>query len=221
MRDKEKGVTLIELIIVFVLIIIITGAVRINAGRYGKFLSVEREAMKVAQDIREMSNKARAMERVPSGSLPAGIIDDYEKGRYMTLYGIRAEGGASEYQKVAYIIDKEAEDILGEIKLSQGLILETVSLEQGKINASTIADAYFENGVIKKNEFIEEVKEIEIVFISSEPKIYIYGVGYYDAVVATIECTFDADYVDMIISSKDNSETRSIRVKDTGLIEVN
>lgn len=113
-EKDSKGFTLLELLVVFIIIAIVSSILLVNYRNTGQQFAVQRSAHKLAQDIRRASEMAMAAQECCGGIVPPG-------------YGIFLQGGSSNY-----ILYADTQPSSGnEFYTSADSRLETINLESG------------------------------------------------------------------------------------------
>lgn len=128
--NRQKGFTLVELIVAISIVIIFTGITLINYRGSGKQLALQRSANKLAQDVRKAQAMAMSAKELTAGVVPPGygaFFKEADNKQYI-LYADTApppdgnnfySGGDSEIEVV---------------KLEQGVVIQDINTAPDKVS---------------------------------------------------------------------------------------
>jgi len=204
-KKRERGMTLIELMVVVSVIFIISGVTWVNFRATGGIFELERGANLMAQNIRRSLEMTMAMvDVVPVASncrtniIPSNLI----------AYGVTINTGTSTYQRMAYIINASRTNPgFGNIVCEAEI--ERVAFERGIVQSIEIVSG----GVTTTT------STLRIIFTPPHPRTFIGRIST-STVGGVVRWHSPFDSVVVTINISGTADTRRVRVNRAGLIEV-
>ncbi len=202
-KNKDRGMTLVELIVVMGVIALISGVTWINFRVAGRVFELERDANLMAQNIRRSLETTMAMADIVPADCRTYITSDN-----IITYGVNLSVGASTYQRMAYIINANR-----------------TSPDFGSVVCEAeIEGVIFEEGVIQLIETIDDgetttTSTIRIIFTPPHPRTFIGGISTFTiSGVVRWQSLFEVAIITINISG--TTDIRKVEINQAGLITV-
>ena len=196
-KEKRKGMTLTELLVVVAIISIITGATWVNFRHFGRSFGVERDISYMAQEVRASLAMTMAMENyiIPTGCTGSSTI---------VSYGANFHANNNFYNRMVYFIEGSPTHANFGRNICSPIIVRRIDLEQGLISPI----------IVFSGTSSSSTSGIDIIFTPPQPRTYIGSI-----VVTGGRWVSQHDAAEISISLPETG-IRTIRVNRAGMIEI-
>ena len=204
-RRKQRGMTLIEILVVITVIGVITGVAWANFRHLGKAFDIERDINRIAQEVRTSLQTAMAMKDFEIGDIE-GCTTTVGTIPVVISYGANFRTNQGFYDKMVYVINNSStHPNFGKIICSKEL--ETIDFEQGSISSiKTLSGSATSSASV-----------VDIIFTPPHPRTYI---GSIEIETGTGRWKSKYDKVEITILSSETGDQRTLRVNSAGMIEI-
>lgn len=204
-RRKQRGMTLIEILVVITVIGVITGVAWANFRHLGKAFDIERDINRMAQEVRASLQTAMAMKDFEIGDIE-GCTTTVGTIPVVISYGANFRTNQGFYDKMVYVINNSStHPNFGKIICSKEI--ETIDFEQGSISSiKTFSGSATSSSSI-----------VDIIFTPPHPRTYI---GSIEIETGTGRWKSKYDKVEITILSSETGDQRTLRVNSAGMIEI-